>query len=569
MAVVGAALSVVAVAATPAYAAGTHRYMVVAKSSSAYTGLRAEAVASGATVVRGMPQVASFVMDASSTTRDQLAGDARTLGVALDHRESLVNPDGPPTMNSKPGLLGAHGVIVPPEDPAFALEHLLWSIRRIDAPAAWSVTTGSPDVTVGVADTGLDYTHAELSSQVAGVTDFTGSEDPEICKTYFGGFDDADLSAAYGGPANGDWNGHGSWIGGNIAAAVNGTGINGIAPNVKLYALKISQWCGSAYDSEIIAAFLYAADHNIDVVSISFGGYLNRHDRGQNAIWKAYKDAVAYARAHGTVIAASAGNEHARIGHNGLVLSHGTLTIPGQPVTDYYGQYQVPGGIPGVVDVSSTGNVVDPPSASCNPADIGSNATCKPASDAHQSFGVGKKSQLAYYSNYGPRINVAGPGGAREFNLPAADRGGTGGFPYTAASGTQAFEDFSITSNWALEIPCFTFTSPLFPADQCYSTIQGTSMAAPHASAVLALIASANPGLRHHPAALVKRLYQGASTAPDNWTPGLSATDLSNGDLNGLPCSTGYCHLGGAPISDSEAYGHGLVNARLSLGASK
>ena len=99
---------------------------------------------------------------------------------------------------------------------------------------------------------------------------------------------DADWAATYGGPANTDWNGHGSWIGGNIAGALDGVGINGIAPKVNLVALKISQWCGSAYDSEILAAFLYAADNGINIVSISFGGYLDKRDPDQALILKQY-----------------------------------------------------------------------------------------------------------------------------------------------------------------------------------------------------------------------------------------------------------------------------------------
>jgi hypothetical protein len=40
------------------------------------------------------------------------------------------------------------------------------------------------------------------------------------------------------------------------------------------------------------------------------------------------------------------------------------------------------------------------------------------------------------------------PGGARKFNLPVYDRGGTPGFPYTPeADGTKVWEDFSTTSN--------------------------------------------------------------------------------------------------------------------------
>ena len=96
-----------------------------------------------------------------------------------------------------------------------------------------------------------------------------------------------------------------------------------------------------------------------------------------------------------------------------------------------------------MVDVSSTGRVVNPSSASCPPGTVGDpgdpdadppvapnfEATCKPASDPHQAAGPGRQNQLAYYSNYGPRIDIAGPGGARKFNLPNYDRGGTEGFP--------------------------------------------------------------------------------------------------------------------------------------------
>ena len=98
-----------------------------------------------------------------------------------------------------------------------------------------------------------------------------------------------------------------------------------------------------------------------------------------------------------------------------------------------------------MVDVAATNRVNVPSSASCPPGTIGDpgdpdadppvppdfNATCKPTSDRHQAAGPGKQNQLAYYSNYGPRIDIAGPGGARKFNLPNFDRGGTPGFPYT------------------------------------------------------------------------------------------------------------------------------------------
>jgi len=187
---------------------------------------------------------------------------------------------------------------------------------------------------------------------------------------------------------------------------------------------------------------------------------------------------------------------------------------------------------------------------------------------------VGTRNQLAYYSNYGPRIDVAAPGGARKFNLPVWDGGGTPGWPFTGtdsifgrdADGTNAWQDFSITSDWAIEIPCVVFEGfPGFPDDHCYSTIQGTSMATPHVSAVLALMASANSQLRHNPRELIRNLRIGAQQIRGNKTPPLSPRDVSPGDATGVACPTGYCHLGGPAIPDSEAYGAGLVDALNAL----
>jgi subtilisin family serine protease len=363
-------------------------------------------------------------------------------------------------------------------------------------------------------------THAELAPKVEQVIDFTRFEDPPYCKTQFG-ISDEDLAAQFGGPADGDWYGHGSWIGGNIAAALDRQGVNGIAPRVGLVSLKIAQWCGFAYDSSLIASFVTAADLGLDLVNISVGGYLDRSDPSQDLIYRQYVDAVRYARSKGTVIVAAAGNEHLRIGAGGRVISHGPSTAPDTDPADfldYFGLDETPGGIPGIVDVSSTGDPGPPPDY---------NATCKPASDPHQAAGQGRRNQLAYYSDYGPRVDLAGQGSARKFNLPNYDRGGT----------------------------------PGFPQGQCYTAIQGTSMATPHVVGAMALSASAHPGLRKHPAALIAWVEAHTNRNVHNLTRALSATDTSGGDLTGGSCPTGYCHLSGPRISDSDAYGAGLVNS--------
>lgn len=575
-ALVALAVAVIATASSARVSSSPRQYAVEVGNAGDYDAVRSEVVGSGAKVVRDLRQIGWMVIRGTSAQTTSLASDSRVASVSLDH----VSTVGPPESLPKSAPTGFHvehlqlgggnqnvgstGSGFTP-DPAFGYAGLMWNYDRIGALRAWDATTGSPSVTVGVADTGLDYTHSELASKVDRVVDFTVDESPPLCQTYFG-TSDAELAAQYGGPADGDWFGHGSWIGGAIAGAADGQGINGIAPNVRLVSLKIAQWCGYAYDTTIIAAFLYAADHHIPLVNISFGGYLDLADPEQRDVYRAYKKAVEYARERGTTIVASAGNEHARVGAKGLVLSHGTLTLPGDPLFDAFGQFAVPGGVPGVVDVASVGNVVAAPSASCPPGTTGSSATCKPTSDAHQPTGVGRQNQLTYYSNYGPRIDVAAPGGARKFNVPNADRGGTPGFPYTTADGYTAFEDFGITSNWATQIPCFLLNgTPGFPNDQCYTSIQGTSMAAPQAVGVLALILSARPKLADDPERLVALLKANAKSAR-NTTPGLSATDTSGGDRTGGTCNTGYCHLGGDAISSSDAYGAGVVNAAFLAG---
>jgi lantibiotic leader peptide-processing serine protease len=544
------------------------RYVVIAKNRSDLDQAKKEVAKKGGKVEREGSEADSLKnLDAASVTAT--AAEAATIAalpnvtVIKDRLRTLRDPEGAP-FDPNPTLKRT-APFTP--DPASSLPGLLWTYDRLHVAKAHTVTTGAGAV-VGIADTGIDYTHSELAGRVIGQADLSDT----VCKDYFGA-SDADQAALNGVPqfANTDWNGHGSWIAGNIAANADSVGLNGIAPDAKLYDLKIAQWCGSTFDTTIVNAITFAGDHGIDVVNISFGGYLDRADPEQETLWQLYAKAVAYARSKGTTIVSSAGNDHARLGTDGLVISHGSLTIPGTDVADYFGLYEVPAGLPGVIMVSATGNYTAAASATCAAGTFESGkATCKPASDLHQPIAVGKINQLSYYSNYGPRIDIAGPGGARKFNLPGADRGGTVGWPDTTADGTTAFEDFSITSNWALEIPCFFNFDPRFYQNECYTTIQGTSMSGPHVAAVAALIVASNSEARKNPDKVLEILQKGARKAK-NQTPPLDPNDTSPGDRTGVPCTgdisatgqklAGYCHLGGPAISNREAYGAGIVDA--------
>lgn len=595
-AVVMAAVAVAGASAGPSTKAAapqvTNRYMVVVKSGVSLSGIKVAAEQAGGKVVAAIPEASlGIVVSSKAGFRQELAKNPGVEAVFRDGVQQIIRPESKaelfgPTRRGTVNVGASVGASLwaPDTDPAFSsctgggypYPCMMWSLDRIGIPGAWyGSMAGSADVTVAVADTGIDYTHVDIGPNFAGVKDFTLTEDPPLCD-YFFGSSDADLAGLFGAPASDlDFNGHGSWIAGNIAGNVNGVGVNGAAPYVSLFSLKIAQWCGYAFDSSILQAIYYAANNGIDVVNISFGGYLDRTDFDQNQIWRQYEAAVKYATKKGTVLAVSAGNDHTRIGTSGQVISHGALSAP-PGGDDLYGLWLVPGGVPGVVSVSSTGNVVNATSATC-PADAdaaGTDTWCKRSSDFHKPFGVGRKDQLAYYSNYGPRIDVAAPGGARKFNLPAQDGGGCAGWPIcgegslyggsSAADGFNAWESFSITSNWAVEIPCINIFGGGFTGE-CYSTIQGTSMAAPHVAGTLGLIASAYPEVRKNVPLMIKGLKKTAKKYPAGWnrTPPMQKLDTLPMDLTGAGCPLGWCHLSviGPPVPDSEAYGAGVVNA--------
>ena len=575
------------------------RLLVLAKSAADYATLRSDVSAAGVNVVGELAELNLLVVIAPdrSTVR-MIASSPYSAGIARDGIRRLTPGTARPELGkmlarvigpaSDGAMLGPNAIIGLSSitgDPAFNLTGLMWDVGRIKAPRVWNLPNGLgfQSIKVGVIDTGLDYTHAELAHKVDQVVDFTVNEQPNLCQSSFGLPTDAQLATAFGAPsANLDFNGHGTWVGGVIAAALDGQGTNGIAPDVQLVALKVAQNCGSSYDSEILDALVYAANNGLDVVNISLSKYLDRTDPEQNLIYSLYQSAVAYAATRGTIVVAPAGDDHTRIGAGGQVLRHGVLSLPPGGV-DRFGQWEVPGGIPRVVDVGATVNVVNSASATC-PGDslaAGSHQWCKPTSDGHQPFGVGLQNQLAYYSNYGPRITLVAPGGARKFNLPDPDRGGTEGWPWTGtnsveggtstADGFNAWQIFGITSDFSTEIPCFTFVSFAgFPNNQCYAVQQGTSMAAAHVAAVAALILATHPAIWKTPtvvANVVLRLKSGTTVLTANATPPVSRTDTSAMDRTSTLCSNGSCHLGGAAISSLEAYGAGLVNAKRCVNA--
>jgi subtilisin family serine protease len=167
-----------------------------------------------------------------------------------------------------------------PNDPDI---NLLWGLHNngqtngtagvdVEAPAAWDISTGSAEVVVAVIDTGIDYTHPDLTPNMRLNTD----EIPQ------NGLDDDGngfVDDVYGydvyndDPDPNDDHFHGTHCAGTIGAAGdNGTGIAGVNWTVRLMAIKFLSTSCSGDTVGAVSAIQYAINNGANVMSNSWGG---------------------------------------------------------------------------------------------------------------------------------------------------------------------------------------------------------------------------------------------------------------------------------------------------------
>jgi subtilisin family serine protease len=147
----------------------------------------------------------------------------------------------------------------------------------IDGREASSVTLGSSSVVVAVIDDGVDFSHPDLASRkwVNPGESGSGRETNGIDDDGNGYADDVNGWDFVNGDASVHDVGqdeHGTHVAGTIAASVNGVGIAGVAPNVRIMALKFIGPDGSGTTSDVIAAIDYARARGVKIVNASWGG---------------------------------------------------------------------------------------------------------------------------------------------------------------------------------------------------------------------------------------------------------------------------------------------------------
>jgi subtilisin family serine protease len=385
------------------------------------------------------------------------------------------------------------------------LSGLQWDMRQIKSPQAHAITGGSRQVVVGDIDTGLDFTHEDLAPN-------------------YDAANSADCSSGAPTPLlpGNDQNGHGTHTAGTIAAASNGTGIVGVAPNVRIAGIKGSNDDGFFFPEMVVCSFMWAGMRHLDVTNNSYFAdpylYNCRNDPVQRAIWKAEQRAIRFAMTQGVTVVASAGNESDDLSHPSVdVISPDFPPGSAEEREVTNACVRIPVEIPGVIGVSAVGNRL------------------QDATDPDDGY------LKSFYSDYGvSAIEVTAPGGDSVFGITAEAPNGR------------------VLSTYPSYRPCTrTVFDPTTGAKYCY--LQGTSMAGPHVAGVAALIISRfgdskNPDKGHmRPGRVAAHIQQTADPqpCPDALPTGYAAFTTPSGEPQ--ECQGGSGH--------NSWYGNGQVNA--------
>lgn len=369
-----------------------------------------------------------------------------------------------------------------------------WGIEAVKAPEAWYTTRGEGS-RVAVLDTGIDESHPALQSRIESVADFSG-------RTKDGA----------------DQVGHGTHVSGTIAG--DGTCLYGVAPDAKILSGKVCDERGCS-STAVVKGIDWAIGEKASVISMSLGGPIAT---------PLQLKATERAEAAGVVVVAASGNDGVkRISYPANypnVISVGAVEKSGSTYKRaQFSQYGAGLDIvaPGVDVLSAVpqgsgrSSTVTLNLGQGSPEKVTSNSfagapeVTAPLTDELVYAGLGKVADFANINVRGKfALILRGEIAFKDKVANALKAGASGVVFFNNAPGMIRG---SIGEDGSVQIPVVlieqtaglkakasldsgnTVTATIVTESTDYAAMDGTSMATPHVSGVVALIRSANPSL--------------------------------------------------------------------------
>jgi len=413
--------------------------------------LDAAVAAAGGTVTKRLRGIDAVVAEGGAGFLSALSAEPGVTGAAEDREINWI-----PQADQVEFV--DDSAVNPPNNPAGVDSrfNLQWGHTAVKAVDAWHAGHEGQGARVAVLDSGFQLRHPEMVGRFdpACTADMTG-EGIEYRPN------PSDPSGIFS---------HGMHTAGTVGAARNGIGTIGVAPRATLCLVKVLFNRGTGNFGDVAEGIMYAADKNVDVISMSLGGSIQKSSRGASTLRELIDRAVSYAYKHGALVVTSAGNDGE---------SADSPMISGTPADLIH----LPSDSPQAISISAT-------------------APHGWAKAPNNTF----LDNPASYTNYGRSvINLAAPGGDRLASVTGT---------CTIAGLTRACNVFDLVFSTG--------------ARNSFYWSAGTSMATPHVSGVAALIVSKYGKM--HPAKLRAYLNSGAD---DLGVPGHDPY-YGNGRVNAL-----------------------------------
>ena len=409
--------------------------------------------ASGGRIVDSIPSMNVLTVDGVTNVQALLAAKPKIIEAGFEVTTT-------PIIEPLPLFDGAQLVPQQGTTPWFK-NNVQWDMKTIHAEDGWARTNGGQGINVCIVDTGVDDQHQELN----------------------GGKVTARANFVAGETRVDDPHGHGSHVA--STAAARGVVISGVAPRANVMSARALNALGSGQETAVVNGVNWCVQNGAHVINMSLGGTRYRPFSSYTNSFILYGTAINAARAAGTIVIVSAGNSN--------------LKLP-NPV-----QSQVPSEVPGVINVGATG----PISKSTDPFP----PTWNPLDPAQVWRSVDYK---AYFSNFGPGVQVFAPGGSG--GAPLSE-------PYRLVNGILqgrgAYDQIwgvcssnsSQTGNGNVGgVP--SGSGPCLGDGTRYIAYAGTSQASPHVAGLAAILYEALGGTRS--AAKVARIESCIKTTTDN-----------------------------------------------------